>query len=402
MQRTFSALVLASVLWAGLGPLAGSAMAADIVVDDGATNSRTVASNVPEFGNVWNSMAQSFTAEDPSILFGFRLKDSDSSLPHAGASIIYNLYAGENSYSTLLASKTVAFPNAVAAGSRGVFGDVGFVDADFSNVTLVVAEKYTVEISVPSSALPATGSNTGFGVWTSLNNPYSDGRFFFSSGYNNAFFSQQDMLFRVTAVLIPVAGATKFADFNGDGRSDILWRNSVTGENYLYPMNGTTILAGEGYLRTVADLNWIVAGIGDFDGDGKADILWRNTSTGENYIYPLDGTTIKPTEGFIRTAPLEWTVAGIGDFDGDGKADILWRNTVTGQNYLYPMDGLAIKPTEGFLRTVADTTWQVAGIGDFDGDGKSDIVWRNSASGQNYLYPMDGTTIKPTEGYIRT
>src|SRR5437667_5515522 len=83
------------------------------------------------------------------------------------------------------------------------------------------------------------------------------------------------------------------ADFSGDGHSDVLWRNTLTGENYLYPMNGTTILAGDGYVRTVADLNWTVAGIGDFDGDGKADILWRNTSTGQNYIYFMDGTTIK-------------------------------------------------------------------------------------------------------------
>src|SRR5438094_2343268 len=192
------------------------------------------------------------------------------------------------------------------------------------------------------------------------------------------------------------------ADFNGDGHSDVLWRNTLTGENYLYPMNGTQILAGEGYLRTVADPNWTVAGIGDFDGDGKADILWRNTSTGQNYIYFMDGTTIK-SEGLIRTvADQSWRVAGIGDFDGDGKDDILWRNGTTGENYVYPMDGLSIKPTEGYLRTVADQSWRIAGIGDFDGDGRSDILWRNSSTGENYIYPMAGTTILATEGYIRT
>jgi hypothetical protein len=76
-------------------------------------------------------------------------------------------------------------------------------------------------------------------------------------------------------------------------------------------MDGTTIKGTEGYLRTVADLNWEIAACGDYDGDGKSDILWRNKVSGENYLYPLDGTTIKAGEGYIRTVPVgQWTVIG--------------------------------------------------------------------------------------------
>jgi hypothetical protein len=190
-------------------------------------------------------------------------------------------------------------------------------------------------------------------------------------------------------------------DFNADGRADILWRNTVTGENYTYLMQGRAILA-EGYLRTVADLNWQVAGVGDFDGDLKADILWRNRSTGQNYLYLMNGTAIR-NEGYIRTvADQNWQVAGIGDFNGDGQDDILWRNRVTGENYLYPMNGLAIRPGEGYIRRVADTNWQVKAVADFNGDGRADILWRNRVSGQNYLYPMNGLTILGGEGYVRT
>ena len=192
-------------------------------------------------------------------------------------------------------------------------------------------------------------------------------------------------------------------DFDGDGKDDILWCHAASGENYVYLMDSLSIKPGEGYLRTVADLAWQVVGVGDFDGDGKADILWRNSSSGQNYVYFMEGRTIKPAEGYLRTvADKSWQVKGIGDFDGDGKSDIVWRNSATGENYLYPMNGKAIKATEGFLRSVPEFTWQIAAVADFDGDAKADILWRNSSSGENYLYPMDGRTIKPTEGYVRT
>src|SRR6185312_2462386 len=46
------------------------------------------------------------------------------------------------------------------------------------------------------------------------------------------------------------------------------------------------------------------------DGDGRSDILWRNATTGENYLYPMDGKTIKPAEGYIRAVPsLNWKIA---------------------------------------------------------------------------------------------
>ena len=186
-------------------------------------------------------------------------------------------------------------------------------------------------------------------------------------------------------------------DFNGDGNTDILWRNTSTGDNGIHFMDSTTTLLQSNYIRTVPTA-WVVAGVGDFNGDGVSDILWRNTATGENYIYMMNGTAIIG-EGYVRTVPLTWIVAGVGDYDGDGKSDILLRNTSTGENYIYFMNGTSIT-SEGYTRTVP-TAWSVAGVGDFDGNGKTDILWRNTTTGENYLYYMNGTAIA-TEGYLPT
>jgi hypothetical protein len=71
------------------------------------------------------------------------------------------------------------------------------------------------------------------------------------------------------------------------------------------------------------------------------------------------------------------------DYSGDGKSDILWRNAATGENALWDSGNSA---SGHFLTAVADPNWKMVGLGDFAGDGKSDILWRNSATGQIALW----------------
>ena len=194
---------------------------------------------------------------------------------------------------------------------------------------------------------------------------------------------------------IPLAPSHVRGDIDGDGSSDILWRNSVTGQNWLYLMAGATIDSSVG-VNTVPTV-WEIVGNGDYNNDGNADILWRNSSTGQNWMYLMIGATIDSSVGINTVSDTNWKVVGSGDYNGDGNADILWRNSVTGQNWMYQMNGATIDSSAG-VNTVSDLNWQIASDGDYNGDGNADILWRNSSTGQNWLYVMNGATIDSSVG----
>jgi len=188
------------------------------------------------------------------------------------------------------------------------------------------------------------------------------------------------------------------SDFNGDSRSDILWRNTSSGLNYLYVMNAE-VIAGGGTINVVSGSDWQIVGTGDYDGNNTADILWRNGLTGENRIYFMDGNTIVSQGSILTVGDTDWQVAGSGDYNGDGKSDILWRHAGTGQNHIWFMNGLTIA-SQGTVNFVP-TDWQVMGSGDLNGDGNSDILWRRTSDGRNHAYLMSGNVIA-SQGTINT
>jgi hypothetical protein len=180
-------------------------------------------------------------------------------------------------------------------------------------------------------------------------------------------------------------------DFNGDGQSDLLWQNTSTGDRLVWLMNGTAY-ASTALLGNIPPA-WSIAGTGDFNGDGQLDILWQNTSTGERLIWLMNGSSYSSTVslGVVSTA---WSIAGTGDFNHDGSTDILWQNTATGDRVLWLMSGTAYSSTVA-LGNVA-TAWSIAGTGDFNLDGSTDIIWQNSSTGSRVIWLMNGTSYAGT------
>ncbi|MFE5593341.1 FG-GAP repeat domain-containing protein [Streptomyces sp. NPDC056549] len=136
----------------------------------------------------------------------------------------------------------------------------------------------------------------------------------------------------------------------------------------------------------------LLVGPGDLSGDGKSDLLARDTA-GVLWLYPGNGAGTGVASririgagwgGFNR-------ILGAGDFSGDGRADVVVRDG-SGNLYLYKGTGSATSPFAGRVRigTGWGTYTMLAAPGDLSGDGKADLLGVNAA-GDLYRYLGTGT-----------
>ena len=96
-------------------------------------------------------------------------------------------------------------------------------------------------------------------------------------------------------------------------------------------------------------------------------------------MWEMSGLELYNGSAFATTASTAWKIAGRGDFDGDGNADLLLRNMTTGDLAGWEMDGRTILDGS-VLNFILDLTWRVQGTADFNGDGTADILIRQDWS----------------------
>lgn len=169
-------------------------------------------------------------------------------------------------------------------------------------------------------------------------------------------------------------------DFNHDGKSDILFERGNS-EVAAWLVNGTS---SAGYTVGYAP-GYELIGTGDFDGNGYSDMLWRQTQNGQLAIWKL-GAAPQPTGQEIGgPVSMDWNLIGTGDFNGDGHADILFRNN-SGQLAIWSMN--ADGSVAGhYIGTALGSAWQVTGVGDINGDHIDDIIFMG-ANGQAAAWEM--------------
>lgn len=187
-------------------------------------------------------------------------------------------------------------------------------------------------------------------------------------------------------------------DLDGDGDADLVWRNAATGEDAVWLLDHEPVVqvSGAAWAPTVFDAAWRVALVADLDGDRRDDLLWRREGTGEMAVWLMHGASVVAS-GFLPTlADASWVPAA-ADLDGDGRDEVVWRHAISGETAAWFLDGVSFVATAPLPSLAPE--WTLAAVGDRDGDGRDDLLWRHGATGQNAVWLMHGTAVA-SGGYL--
>jgi uncharacterized membrane protein len=172
-------------------------------------------------------------------------------------------------------------------------------------------------------------------------------------------------------------------DFDGDGKRDLLWHHTTSGANTITLMNGLSVLSQHSLPTTTSAYKPFA---GDFDGDGKADLYWRG-GTGENVIWILNGGALARTETLPALSGV-WIAAGVGDTDRDGTTDVVFYNPNSGTPAIWIIAGGRFSRQENLPWIFSP--WTIGAVGDFDGDEQADLFWHNPVSGLGVAWVISG------------
>lgn len=190
------------------------------------------------------------------------------------------------------------------------------------------------------------------------------------------------------------------ADFNRDGVADLIWQNDTTRQvtvHYYGGAGGATDLGWNWLYPGLGAAGWHVVAAADFNGDGIPDLVWQNDDTRQvtvNYYGGQDGATYTGWNWlYAGLGAAGWHVVAAADFDGNGVADLVWQNDTTGQvtvNY-YAGAGGAVITGWNWLNAAGVPGWNVVAAVDMDNNGVPDLIWQNATTSQVTVNYYGGT-----------
>jgi hypothetical protein len=193
-----------------------------------------------------------------------------------------------------------------------------------------------------------------------------------------------------TAATLTVLPGTVKGDFNGDTFADLVFQDE-SGFLAVWFMDGARMMSAS-FLspNRMSDPKWRIAGSGDFNLDGHEDFLLQHRE-GTLAVWYMDGAKLQAGVFLDPDDPKDedWKVTGTGDFNSDGKVDLIFQHE-DGTLAVWMMDGVELA-SAAFVNPnhPGDKDWRVVGTGDIDGDGKTDLLFQHEDGSLAY-WSLDG------------
>ena len=270
---------------------------------------------------------------------------------------------------------------------KAVFGgNTTSLKSTSSAQALVVTGTFPTATAISSSGSAGSYTLTGTVVGTGSASLSPTGTVsFLDTSNGNAVLGSQTLGSGVAALSFansstPAVGnepaAVTVGDFNGDGKADLAVANGSSGTVTVLLGNGDgTFTAAAGSPITVGSRPVSVA-VGDFNGDGKADLAVANYVDNTVTVLLGNGDGTFTAAGSPIVVGNGATSVAVGDFNGDGKADLAVANYVDNTVTVLLGNGDGTFTAAGSPIVVGNGATSVA-VGDFNGDGKADLAVAN-------------------------
>lgn len=180
-------------------------------------------------------------------------------------------------------------------------------------------------------------------------------------------------------------------DVDGDGHDDLIVQNLALGTTAFWLMNGSRVA----HFSPVYSHGGRLVTTGDFNGDGRVELVFQYTNGGLAVIHADDPDA---TTRVLPAPAAGWRVVGAADVDGDRRDDLVLANDEGIAYWILETDigiwfhgdpAVAVKRySPGFLRPAG---YRLAALGDYDGDGRTDVVWTGSGDGTILMWQGDGS-----------
>jgi hypothetical protein len=193
------------------------------------------------------------------------------------------------------------------------------------------------------------------------------------------------------------------------GYATILWHNATSGVLQSWRFDGNGIVKADPQLTWRCDAAsgcssaWRAIGKVEFSCCDSDGLLWHNAQTGEVGAWDLaeDDYTVQgkytlpwkcgPGDGCSQ----KWEAMLTADFNHDANDDVLWYNRTTGQVSAWLLKGAKITGTQELawpcdIASGCAQAWRIVDAADVNSDGKTDLTWHNSSTGEVSSWLLDG------------